>query len=192
MEVSMKSKLFLSVSLLTAVFSLNANAVTTSSDVGSWMMGTKGHSMISRVKALTTNRTAQAAALTTGYVAGTMTPLVGGLCAHGYMNPVQAPQLTRVQQAQQIIKNGYASVKASALNGYTSVKANALKGYNGSLTFVKAHPKSTAGAVAAVTALGYVAYNSDLFGKSKAPVASTPVAAPVTAPVAKRVKPRGF
>ena len=136
----MKSKLFLSLSLLTAVFSINANAVTLTSDAGSFMLGAKSHGMIARVKALSTNQTVMQNAKLVGILTAPAVA-VGGLYTAGsklnsYMNPEVAPKLTYVQQAQQMIQNGY-----------KSVKANAVKGYNSSLTFVKANPKSTAGAV---------------------------------------------
>jgi len=145
----MKSKLFLSLSLLTIAFSVQSVSFKMPSVSAETMLNAK----VAAIKIAT----------------------VGGLglsavAANSYMNPEVAPTLTYVQQAQQMIQNGY-----------NSVKANAVKGYD----FAKTHPKSTAGAVAAVAALGYVAYNSDLFGKSKAPVVT-----PVVKPVVKTAKQR--
>jgi len=175
MEVSMKSKLFLSLSLLTAVFSISAQYKFPPHILETHLY--RGHTLPTYFQRFSSAITSPTAKLV-GTVAAPAVAVAGlytaGSKLNSYMNPEVAPKLTYVQQAQQMIQNGY-----------NSVKANAVKGYNSSLTFVKANPKSTAGAVAAVAALGYVAYNSDLFGKSKAPVVTAPVA---KAPVAKAAK----
>jgi len=214
----MKSKLFLGLSLLTAVFSMNASfkydAVRKAFMLKDLVLHPNSYSSLpkadldalKRVARLQNNHSrvmshpllkasvvkpAAVAPSTSlissskmlnaklvGIVAAPSVAVAGlytaGSKLNSYMNPEVAPKLTYLEQAQQMIQNGY-----------NSVKANAVKGYNSSLTFVKANPKSTAGAVAAVAALGYVAYNSDLFGKSKAPVVTAPVA---KAPVAKAAK----
>jgi|GEM_PF-624899 len=218
----MKSKLFLGLSLLTAVFSMNASfkydAVRKAFMLKDLVLHPNSYSSLpkadldalKRVARLQNNHSRvmshpllKASVVKPAAIPAAVAPstslissskmlnakLVGIVAApsvavaglytagsklNSYMNPEVAPKLTYLEQAQQMIQNGY-----------NSVKANAVKGYNSSLTFVKANPKSTAGAVAAVAALGYVAYNSDLFGKSKAPVVTAPVA---KAPVAKAAK----
>jgi len=157
----MKSKLFLSLSLLTAVFSMNAN--TTEVSEGAQIVSRFSH-VADAVKAKVTPFVANVKANPGLYAKVTgliVAPAALGATVYG------------LDKAY----NNYMHPEAVTPTRFERVKAQVQKGYNSSLTFVKANQKPV-GAVAAVAALGLLGYKmyqnkEAIFGKSQAVQANT-------------------
>jgi len=195
----MKSKLFLSLSLLTAVFSMNANIGSRS------FSGPSGQKMLTLLNAreatinsfkkpinTTIETLANSAAqspvgkfCSTNASAATVTSVASSRIAQFAAHP------TTQYAAGALAVSGLGLATCAGLNKlanymhpeavtptrFERVKAQVQKGYNSSLTFVKANQKPV-GAVAAVAALGLLGYKmyqnkEAIFGKSQAVQANT-------------------
>lgn len=181
----MKSKLFLSLSLLTAVFSVNANTSVTQADYFiTDHRPTQSHAVNQLVKNMSRDSRLVLPVLFGGSVAYT---------AYKHSeNQAELPTKSYVQVAKDRMVSGYNIVKAKSSElynqaTYENMKNGMVNGFNTAKTFAMQNKALTAGTVAGTAAVVYGAYklyNSDMFAKSKKQTTSTPVA-PVKQP--KRV-----
>lgn len=176
----MKFKLFLSLSLLTAIFSMSANEGTPLDAVERARYEERGLDNLGRLihesVQVKSNRKQVPTASTTSAIQ--------------LNNVIQVPAsektVTYFEPAKTLLNNGCKAVMASA----NFVATSTVKGYKSSLKFIQENKKPTAivGAVAVAAALGYVAYKyrDAIFGNSKkATIDQTPVV--TSAPV--RIRP---
>ena len=152
MEVSMKSKLFLSLSLLTAVFSVTSNEDST-------RLTRQVDAQFDLEQAELANKS---------YFQPIKDSMKSG------WNTVKSGWNTVATKSSDL----YSSVTTKASDMYANatyenMKNASVNGFNSTKTFVQENPYKTVGGVAAVAALTYGAYklyNSEMFAKSKAPV----------------------
>ncbi len=190
----MKSKLFLSLSLLTAVFSQANNEVTVKELYTTPHMPTQSHYVNQLVKNMSRDSRLVLPVLFGGSVAYT---------AYKHSeNQAELPTKSYVQVAKDRMVSGYNIVKAKSSElynqaTYENMKNGMVNGFNTAKTFAMQNKALTAGTVAGTAAVVYGAYklyNSDMFAKSKKQTTSTPVvtAAPVKTPVVKKTIVRAY
>ena len=206
MEISMKSRFWFSLFLVTAIvstmhaekFALTKNLVTTS-DVGSWMLGTKSHWLSGKDLALTSDigswmlgtrqhyrLNGKDLVLTSdagSWMLGTKRHgVIGRICTKAkkavfnVKNPTPAQFVKRYTAAflgtlglcmNYGNTDGHSNVSSSSNSVQNAVVAHSKKGY---FAMLKEHPGRTATALSIMVALGYLAYDNDLFDQLKAQI----------------------
>ena len=178
----MKSKLFLSLSILTAVFSVKADALTPVLDTMHVYSGeaTQAHTFVApKLGSISKlpynqllNKKAAIAAIPFAGLVGATAATIGYL---SYTQPVKPATYT------DMVKNFANDAKVTVTNGFEKSKVAVVNGFNTAKNFTLRSNYHTAGVATGALALAYGAYklyNTDFSGKAKQ--------APVQAPVVKR------
>jgi hypothetical protein len=216
MEVSMKSKLFLSLSILTAVFSVNATELSTlvKSSTGQFVPGAQTIGQSTKFCAdfstyakhvnYALNMKAAKAALPLVGLVGTTAAVTAGI-GYSERQTNLAKQAELAKQSELANRPWYTKAKDGIISGYNTattkaselynqatlenMKNGVVNGYKAASKFAMENKAITAGAVVGTAAVVYGAYklyNSDMFAKSKKQTVPA-VKAPVAKPVVKPV-----